>query len=202
METLLSFIFASIALTFAPGPDILLVLNESITKGVKSGMTIAAGLVCGLPFHTLVLVLGWEKFIDIYPNLIFMLKITGALYFMLLAYKAFKNIAFKIEPNSLLEKDYLMIFKKGMIMNLLNPKVTLFFWLFFPGFLFDSTLTNSKQYAILGTIFTFQAFLVFSFVSITASKIASLIFENVRILYWMNFVQVIFLMCIALYLLF
>ena len=82
-------------LTLAPGPDILLVFSESLAKGSKSALMLAAGLVCGLPFHTLVLVLGWGQFIGLYPNLIVVLKICGALYFLYLATQTFNNL--KIE---------------------------------------------------------------------------------------------------------
>ena len=202
MEELFSFLLASILLTLAPGPDILLVLSESLTKGSKSALMLAAGLVCGLPFHTLVLVLGWSQFIGFYPNLIVVIKICGALYFLYLAIQTFNSLKIEVHNTELIEKESFTIFKKGLLMNLLNPKVSLFFWLFFPSFLFHDSLPHGTQYAILGGLFMLQAAVVFTFVSIAAATLIAPILNNPKSLYWMNFGQGILLIGIAIYLLF
>jgi len=202
MEELFSFLLASILLTLAPGPDILLVLSESLTKGSKSALMLAAGLVCGLSFHTLVLVLGWGQFIGFYPNLIVVIKICGALYFLYLAIQTFNSLKIEVHNTELIEKEPFTIFKKGLLMNLLNPKVSLFFWLFFPSFLFRDSLPHGTQYAILGGLFMLQAAVVFTFVSIAAATLIAPILNNPKSLYWMNFGQGILLIGIAIYLLF
>ena len=202
MEELFSFLLASILLTLAPGPDILLVLSESFTKGSKSALMLAAGLVCGLSFHTLVLVLGWGQFIGFYPNLIVVIKICGALYFLYLAIQTFNSLKIEVHNTELIEKEPFTIFKKGLLMNLLNPKVSLFFWLFFPSFLFSDSLPHGIQYAILGGLFMLQAAVVFTFVSIAAATLIAPILNNPKSLYWMNFGQGILLIGIAIYLLF
>ena len=202
MEELFSFLLASILLTLAPGPDILLVLSESLTKGSKSALMLAAGLVCGLSFHTLVLVLGWGQFIGFYPNLIVVIKICGALYFLYLAIQTFNSLKIEVHNTELIEKEPFTIFKKGLLMNLLNPKVSLFFWLFFPSFLFSDSLPHGTQYAILGGLFMLQAAVVFTFVSIAAATLIAPILNNPKSLYWMNFGQGILLIGIAIYLLF
>ena len=201
MQEIYSFLLASIILTLAPGPDILLVLSESISKGSKSGLTLAAGLVCGLPFHTLILVVGWDQIIRLYPNLIIAVKIAGAVYFIYLAFQTFTNLNVEVKRHSLSENKKVKIFKKGILMNLLNPKVSLFFWLFFPVFLFNDHLTHGIQYAILGAIFIIQAALIFSIVALTAANLAASLQTNTRVLYWMNLGQGILLFGIALYLL-
>ena len=202
MEELFSFLLASIMLTLAPGPDILLVLSESLAKGPKSALMLAAGLICGLPFHTLVLVLGWGQFIGLYPNLIAVFKICGAIYFLYLAIQTFNNLKIEVYKTALAKKEPFTIFKKGVLMNLLNPKVSLFFWLFFPGFLFHDSLSHRTQYAILGGLFMLQAAVVFIFVSISAATLIAPILSNPKNLYWMNFGQGILLIGIAIYLLF
>ena len=79
MEVLLSFLLASVLLTLAPGPDVLLVLSESVVRGTKAGLLLASGLVCGLVFHTLIIVLGWGQFLGAYPQIVQGAKIIGEL---------------------------------------------------------------------------------------------------------------------------
>ena len=201
MEELFSFLLTSLLLTLAPGPDILLVLSESLTKGSKSALMLAAGLVCGLPFHTLILVLGWGQFIGLYPNLIVVIKICGALYFLYFAIQIFNTLKIEVHKITLDEKEPYTIFKKGLLMNLLNPKVSLFFWLFFPGFLFHDSLSHETQYAILGGLFMLQAAVVFTFISIAAATLITPILSNPKSLYWINFGQGILLIGLAIYLL-
>jgi len=201
MEELFSFLVTSILLTLSPGPDILLVLSESLTKGPKSALMLAAGLVCGLPFHTLVLVLGWGELIGLYPNLIVVIKICGALYFLYFATQIFNTLKIEDHKITLGEKEPFTIFKKGLLMNLLNPKVSFFFWFFFPGFLFHDSLSHGTQYAILGGLFMLQAVVVFTFVSIAAATLIAPILSNPKSLYWINFGQGILLIGLAIYLL-
>ena len=199
MEVLLSFLLASILLTLAPGPDVLLVLSESVIRGSKSGLLLAFGLVCGLVFHTSIIVLGWGQFLGAYPQITQGAKIVGSIYFIYLSIQIFRNLDQKnlpTEPNS---HDSHKNFKKGLIMNLLNPKVSLFFWLFFPGFLFSEELSLGVQYAILGGIFMLQASIVFYLISVTASKISPFILSRSNFMYWANFGQGVLLICIAIY---
>jgi threonine/homoserine/homoserine lactone efflux protein len=86
-------------------------------------------------------------------------------------------------------------------MNLLNPKVSLFFWLFFPAFLFHEDMSHGLQYAIMGGLFMLQAIVIFSLVSLTAASISAPLTANSRVIYWMNFGQGILLIGIAIYLL-
>ena len=92
MELLFSVVAASLALTFAPGPDILLVISESVSKGSRSGLLLSAGLVCGLPFHTLILVLGRGQFITFSPNLNSIIKVVVAFYFINIPFQIFINL--------------------------------------------------------------------------------------------------------------
>ena len=172
-ELLFSFSIASMALTLMPGPDILFVLTESITKGAKHGIGIALGLITGLLVHTVASAIGLSIIIQESEILFTGIKSLGALYLFYLAYKSYRE-----KPNpiqSVNEKtnapfSLSKLFFKGILMNLLNPKVSLFFIAFFPKFLFSENLEVQIQFLILGIIFILQAFLIFSTVSIFSSK--------------------------------
>ena len=167
MDQILLFLISSLALTLMPGPDILFVLNQSL-ESKKSGFLISIGLCSGLVVHTLILVFGLSAFIETNEYVISYLKYFGTLY---LFYLAFDELKTKFKQAS--KPNNTNLFLRGLYMNLVNPKVLLFFIAYFPNFLFSETLSISLQFLILGSIFIFQALIVFSSVSLASNKLVS-----------------------------
>jgi len=167
MDQILLFLISSLALTLMPGPDILFVLNQSL-ENKKSGFLISIGLCSGLVVHTLILVFGLSAFIETNEYVISYLKYFGTLY---LFYLAFDELNTKFKQAS--RPNNTNLFLRGLYMNLVNPKVLLFFIAYFPNFLFSETLSISLQFLILGSIFILQALIIFSSVSLASNKLIS-----------------------------
>ena len=176
IETLLTFTIASLSLTLSPGPDILYVISKSIVQGKKAAILTSLGLTSGLVIHTLLIAFGLSIIISKSEYILNSIKIIGVFYFIYLIIKVIQNR----QSDDKTKKDLHNInyFKRGLIMNLLNPKVGLFFIAFFPGFLFHSELSHQVQFLILGLIFWLQASIVFLLVSVFASKLNSFIKSN------------------------
>ena len=174
MDQILLFLISSLVLTLMPGPDILFVLNQSL-ENKKSGFLISIGLCSGLVIHTLILMFGLSVFIETNEYLINYLKYFGALYLFYLAYVEFQTKLNKeIEPNST------NLFFRGLYMNLVNPKVLLFFIAYFPNFLFSETISVSLQFLILGSIFISQALIIFFIVSIASNNLSYYLKIDIR----------------------
>lgn len=185
MDQILLFLISSLALTLMPGPDILFVLNQSL-ENKKSGFLISIGLCSGLVVHTLILVFGLSAFIETNEYVISYLKYFGTLY---LFYLAFDELNTKFKQAS--RPNNTNLFLRGLYMNLVNPKVLLFFIAYFPNFLFSETLSISLQFLILGSIFIFQALIVFSSVSLASNKLISYLkvdTDDYRLSYFKAFV--------------
>ena len=197
-EKMLSFLLASIALTLSPGPDILYVLTQSISNGKKFGIATAAGLVSGILVHTTLIALGVSAIIK-QSELIFTgIKIIGACYLLWIAFQVFKapaSIDLKTNNNS--KSNLLSLFKQGFIMNVLNPKVTLFFLAFFPGFIDEKSGNVTQQIYLLGFLFMLQAFVIFSLVSILADKLTIFIRSNQNFAVFLKWFQIVVFILIA-----
>lgn len=159
---LLAFISASVALTVTPGPDILYVLGVSMQQGKKAALQLTWGLTSGLFFHTVLVVFGLSQLLVVIPQLKLGIQWIGAAYLCFLAFRAFRQKRLAASKAIHSSENY---FRQGLLMNLTNPKVTLFFMVFFPGFLFSETLSTPLQFALLGMLFWLQAQLIFSMVA-------------------------------------
>jgi len=162
-------------LTIMPGPDIIYVLVQSITNGKKYGIATSLGLVTGIIIHTSLVAFGVSAIIKQSDYLFLAIKLLGALYLMYLAYLTYKSNEEVLLATKAEKKGLLKLFKQGFIMNVLNPKVSIFFLAFFPGFLFSETQSTVAQFYVLGALFMVQALLIFSVVSILSGNFAAYI---------------------------
>lgn len=187
MDQILLFFISSLALTLMPGPDILFVINQSL-EDKKSGFLVSFGLCSGLVVHTLLLTIGLSAIIEQNDNIIMFFKYFGSFYLFYLASQEFKKDSLTIEKQK--ENFYL----RGVYMNLINPKVLIFFLAYFPNFLFSDTISISYQFIILGSIFILQALIVFSIVSIASNRLISILkvdAKNKKIVYLKSFIFVL-----------
>jgi len=203
-STFAYFLTASILLTLAPGPDILYLLTKSLSEGAKSGITLAAGLVSGIIFHTFLVMVGVAAFIQNSPVAFLVLKIFGAAYLIFIAFKSFqaaragKKISMQRSDAKI---SFVKLYRRGVLMNVLNPKVLLFFLAFLPQFVNFSASSPSLQIILLGVTFAVQAFLIFSAIAICAGRVRNLILRKKNLGQLFNYVEGIVLAIIALTLL-
>ncbi|WP_246139871.1 LysE family translocator [Flagellimonas hymeniacidonis] len=200
-DTLLVFVMASAALAISPGPDNIFVLTQSISNGVKSGLATVAGLVSGCLVHTTLLAFGISEIIKRSDSLFFGIKLFGAAYLIYLAIMVYRSgsaisLDQKVNPAKGLSK----LFWKGFTMNVLNPKVTIFFLAFFPGFLFSNELSTVTQFYVLGLLFMLSAFVVFSTIAFLAGSISSYLLKYPNTGIYLKWLQIVVFIGIAIYL--
>lgn len=159
-----TFVLASVLLILTPGPDNLYVIATAGRFGLPRAIWLTAGLCSGLLFHTLAVILGLAILIKSSPLAFTVIKIAGAAYLVYLAWHILREPPVTPETrHSLTPSGVRSYFLRGVIMNVSNPKVGLFFLAFLPQFASeDHALPMSIQLLILGMIFQALAFLIFS----------------------------------------
>lgn len=198
LETLISFALATSILSLSPGPDNIFVLTQSIVNGTKYGIATVLGLMSGCILHTTLVAFGISAIMKENDNIFFIIKIFGASYLIYLAYKVFKSDAkIVLSGNTVNKESILQLYKKGFIMNVLNPKVTLFFLAFFPQFLFSETISNVIQFYTLGGIFIVVSFLVFTTLAVLAGSISNYLKKNSKVGIYLKWGQIIVFLFIA-----
>tara|TARA_R110002126_G_scaffold81242_5_gene200490 strand:+ start:3299 stop:3931 length:633 start_codon:yes stop_codon:yes gene_type:complete len=202
-EILLAFSMATAVLAISPGPDNIFVLIQSITNGRKFGLAVVAGLMTGCLVHTTLLAFGVSAIIKNNPIIFTIIKVFGAVYLLYLAisvYRGGNTISINIENKQV--KSLSSLFRQGFIMNVLNPKVTIFFLAFFPGFLFSNSISTIIQFYVLGLLFIVISSLVFSSVALLSGSISTFLRGNKKTGFVLKWVQVIVFIGIAIFLLF
>ena len=192
IETLISFILATATLAFSPGPDNIFVLTQGIVHGKKYGLATVAGLMTGCIIHTTLVAFGVSEVIKKNPKLFFTIKLFGAIYLLYIAYNVFKSDAkITFSTDNVKKKSLLQLYKTGFWMNVLNPKVTIFFLAFFPQFLFSESISTVIQFYILGGLFITTSFIIFATIAILAGKISTYIKQNAQIGVFLKWAQII-----------
>ena len=165
------FVLASVALTVAPGPDILYLLAKSLSDGAKSGIVFAAGLCSGLVFHTALIAAGVAALVRESPLLLQGLKGAGAAYLLYLAWKSLGESGAPVLAAAGARQNFWRLYRRGLMMNCLNPKVILFFLAFLPQFVRPGAQSPGLQVVFLGAVFAAQAFCVFTLTACLAGGI-------------------------------
>ena len=199
-STFIYFLTAAILLTLAPGPDILYLLTKSLADGARAGIILACGLVSGIIFHTTLVMVGVAALIKSSATALLLLKIFGAAYLLYLAFGAFKSaLAGKKISLSRAGKKFSAsaLYKRGVLMNVLNPKVLLFFLAFLPQFVNLSADGASWQILFLGFVFAVQALIIFSIVATCAGRVRNLILRQRNVGQILNFAEAVVLTIIA-----
>ena len=170
VETLGAFLAASVVMGLAPGPDILFVLTQSALYGARAGFATTCGLITGLFVHITAVSLGVAA----------LFQSSGAAYLLYLAWLSFRSGTSKASLQRAQFPGYGTLYRRGVIMNITNPKVTLFFLAFLPQFADPARGGLTAQIIVLGALFQLATLLVFGCVSLLAGRVAGRFNSSVK----------------------
>ncbi|MGP1615193.1 MAG: LysE family translocator [Pollutimonas bauzanensis] len=160
-DVALSFFGIAVLLALAPGPDNLFVLMQSALWGRVSGMLVVLGLCTGLVGHTVAVAVGLAAIFATSATAFTMLKLAGAAYLVYLAWGAFHAHGSPAGGAKPLKQGKGQLYRRGIVMNLANPKVSLFFLAFLPQFASPQRGPVALQILSLGALFMLATLLVF-----------------------------------------
>lgn len=185
-DALATFAVASILLDLAPGPDNIFVLTQSALYGRRAGFMVTLGLCTGLVVHTSLVAFGVAALIQASPVAFTVLKTVGAGYLLYLAWGAFRTRASALPADGVPGLTSLQYYRRGIIMNVSNPKVSVFFLAFLPQFADPANGPMAPQIFLLGAIFMALALVIFGAIAILAGTLGDQLRRSPRIQVNMN----------------
>ena len=183
------FMVSALALIVAPGPDLMMVLAQGMTHGRSAAVFTALGLATGCLLHTALVALGAAALLQTSDALFNALKYAGAAYLLWLAWQAFRNRAEFMMPERVPGGKAWQLYRRGIVMNALNPKVSMFFLAFLPQFVNSESPSTAMNLAELGLIFALMTAVVFSLGGMVAAWIGNKLRRNAtarRLLGWLT----------------
>jgi threonine/homoserine/homoserine lactone efflux protein len=200
LSLFLSFCLASFLMALMPGPDNIFVMTESLVNGRKNALLIALGLNSGVLVHTLAAASGVSLILQQSSLAFHIIQYAGVAYLLYLAYGALQEKGEMPEGKHSSEKEAWNLYRKGVTMNLLNPKVSLFFIAFLPQFVSEGSWSPMLQMVLMGIAFMLIGLFTFSAFALLADQLRK---PLMRPAFWkyLKLVKVLVLVLLATFLL-
>jgi threonine/homoserine/homoserine lactone efflux protein len=180
LQTSATFFGIALVLAVTPGPDNLFVLMESATHGRKTGMSVVMGLCTGLVVHTVLVTLGLAAVFAASPAAFNVLKFVGSGYLVYLAWQALRAPAASPLAHERVKPTLMRSYVKGIVLNLTNPKVVIFFLAFLPQFVQPGSGPVALQILYLGLVFIVAILLAFSLINYFATLVGERLLGSAR----------------------
>jgi len=183
----LIFAIASLVLNITPGNDMLYVATRSTSQGIKAGIVSALGITGGCIVHLLAAVVGLSAIIANSAVAFDIIKYVGAAYLVYLGIRSILGKENKFSVTENVEKKSLSkLFWQGVLTNVLNPKVALFFLAFLPQFIHPEKGNASMQILLLGLWFNFSGTVVNCIVALLFGKLGNWLADKQAFIKWQN----------------
>jgi threonine/homoserine/homoserine lactone efflux protein len=151
---LLPFALAVVVIALTPGPDMTFFLGRALAQGRSAGLAAMAGATTGIMVHTMLVAFGLSALIVASPSAFFALKVAGAGYLLWLAVQALRQgSALRLPSKAAPARTLAATWASGLAINLVNPKIVLFFMTFLPQFVSADDPDAARKLIVLGLCF-------------------------------------------------
>ncbi len=184
----LLFLSAAFAINISPGPDIVYIVSKTITQGRKIGFASSLGVSAGALFHVFAAALGLSAILATSAIAFSIVKYAGAAYLLYLGIKSFfsNGTTFeKAEKSGSISTPW-QAFRQGVMIDILNPKVAIFFMAFLPQFIRPGHGSTPLQIIGLGALVVLMAIPIEFTIVLTASKTTTFFRQNRRFSVWLD----------------
>lgn len=189
LSVLLTFAAASLVVIVTPGPDMTLFVGRALSNGRSPALACVAGTLTGIFAHTVLVALGIAALVVASPTAFLVLKTGGALYLLWLAIQALRGGAvFRLDRTPTADRSLLVNWLQGLTVNLLNPKIIIFFMTFLPQFVVAGDPYIIGKLLFLGLFFGVLALPLLLAMVLAADRFAGWLRGNRRIMRGIDYV--------------
>jgi threonine/homoserine/homoserine lactone efflux protein len=181
------YILASLALIATPGQDMLYVVSRSLAQGRFAGVCSAIGVCIGILVHTALAAVGLGAILHASEALFLILKFVGAAYLIYLGVRLlFSRGGLDASSGSASKLSPLALVRQGVMSNVTNPKIVLFFFAFLPQFVNPASAHPTRDLVFLGVLYALLALPVKIGVGLAAGSLSERVLRTPSALIWIN----------------
>ena len=175
------FLLTSLVVVLIPGTGVVYTVNTGLTLKWRASLAAAVGCTLGIVPHILASVLGLSALLNMSAQIFAVLKIAGSVYLLYLAWQMWREAGTLDMHQKRTETKAIQIAVKAIAINLLNPKLTLFFFAFLPLFISKNSSSPTLEMISLSLVFMGLTFIIFALYGILASGISSYLFNSSKV---------------------
>ena len=175
------FLLTSLVVVLIPGTGVVYTINTGLTLKWRASLAAAVGCTLGIVPHILASVLGLSALLNMSAQIFAVLKIAGSVYLLYLAWQMWREAGTLAMGQKRTETSAIQIALKAIAINLLNPKLTLFFFAFLPLFISRNSSSPTVEMISLSLVFMGLTFIIFALYGILASGISSYLFNSSKV---------------------
>ncbi|MEL6960389.1 MAG: LysE family translocator [Pseudomonadota bacterium] len=180
------FLVTALVVVLAPGTGVVYTLALGLGRGRRASLWAALGCTFGIVPHLAAATLGLAAVLHTSAVLFNIVKFAGVAYLLWLAWGALRSGgALRVDPDRQQEPG-LRIARRGALINILNPKLSIFFLALLPPFLSGNAATATAEMVLLGSVFMAMTFAVFCLYGIFAASVRSWLLASERAMAWLN----------------
>ena len=176
----LEFLLASLVVVLVPGTGVIYTITTGLTLKWRASIAAAIGCTLGIVPHILASILGLSALLDMSAQVFSALKMAGAMYLLYLAWNMWREAGTLEINKKSTETSAAQIVTKAIAINLLNPKLTIFFFAFLPLFVSKNSSSPTMEMIMLSTVFMGMTFFIFALYGILASGISAYLINSSR----------------------
>lgn len=184
------FIVSGLLLNLVPGPDSLLIMTRSAAQGWRAGSSAALGIGTGTLVHIFAAALGLSAILATSATAFTIVKLAGAAYLLYVGTQLLFSKAGAAQPDATAKPQtrlsHRQIFLQGLMTNVLNPKVAIFFLAFVPQFIRPDAASKPAAFILLGLIFNFNGMLWCHVLAASTALASRTIKINSGLVRWLN----------------
>lgn len=182
----LQFLLTAFVVVIAPGTGVIYTLALGLGQGRRAAIAAAFGCTFGIVPHLLAATLGLAAILHTSAVLFTVVKFAGVAYLLYLAWQALRSDgALAIQPNRSRDADW-RIARRGALINILNPKLSIFFLALLPPFLSGNPATATPEMVAMGAVFMAMTFAVFVAYGVFAAAARDYLLQSERVMTWLN----------------
>lgn len=176
------FLLTSLVVILIPGTGAVYTINTGLTLKWRASIAAAIGCTLGIVPHILASILGLSALLNMSAQVFSMLKIAGSAYLLYLAWNMWREAGTLIVHDKSRETSAVQIAVKAIAINLLNPKLTLFFFAFLPLFVSRNLASPTLEMISLSIVFMVMTFIVFALYGILASSVSVYLMNSSKLM--------------------